>query len=480
MAKALEAVRKRGFSALAASKEFKIPPTTIRRKLKLEPDAPLETTKGPPTILSKVEEDSLVTWVLFMSRNGYPVTRQQVLDSVQIIVTRSKKVTPFTNGRPGKHWYYAFLQRHPQLRSRTCQSLTKRRANVTEFKIREWFTEVQDYLRSKNLLNICPTRIFNCDETAFLLSPKPTKVIAEKGQRAVYTRCNDDKECLTTLIMMNAKGQMPTGQIVFKGKKLPAHIGHHLPDSFSAGRSDNGWMTSETFYEYIANIFYPWCKANDIEFPIILFIDGHSSHLTMPLSDFCVTHNIELIALYPNATHLLQPLDVAFFKPLKEAWKKHVQDWRMEHNGDALRKEDFPKVLDSCIKKLDLPRLMNSAFKTCGLHPLDPDAVNYQKIPVSDVTSNNELSVAGPVDVDRSSNCSSGGLNVENYLPSEVLTQFHACLATGTWTGDLKYEELFKFWLFQNREHSNGETTITGMSTFVVTELHPDFNLGSR
>ena len=51
-----------------------------------------------------------------------------------------------------------------------------------------------------------PTRIFNCDESAFLLAPKENCVLASKGAKAVYnTSNNDEKECLTSLIMLNAK-----------------------------------------------------------------------------------------------------------------------------------------------------------------------------------------------------------------------------------------------------------------------------------
>ena len=70
-------------------------------------------------------------------------------------------------------------------------------------------------------------------------------------------------------------------------------------------------MTAETFYEYITNIFYPWLVKNNISFPVVLYGDGHSSHVTIPLVKFCKSVQIELIALYPNATHIIQPLDVS-------------------------------------------------------------------------------------------------------------------------------------------------------------------------
>lgn len=81
-------------------------------------------------------------------------------------------------------------------------------------------------------------------------------------------------------------------------------------------------MTRETIFEYVMNVFHPWLRSQNITFPVILFKDGHTSHLSKYLSDYCSKNEIEVVALYPNSTHLLQPLDVAVFRPLKLEWKK--------------------------------------------------------------------------------------------------------------------------------------------------------------
>lgn len=97
---------------------------------------------------------------------------------------------------------------------------------------------------------------------------------------------------------------------------------------FFIGTSDNGWMKTELFYEYIANVFCKSLRAQGTVFPIVLFVDGHKSHLTYEVSKLCTDLEIILIALYPNATRILQPADVSCFKPLKNFWKKGVLEWR--------------------------------------------------------------------------------------------------------------------------------------------------------
>lgn len=77
-----------------------------------------------------------------MAKAGFPVTKNQLLDSVAILIRDLKKETCFTNGRPVKHWCDAFLRRHPEISVRTSQNLSKTRSAVTEENIRKWFAEI--------------------------------------------------------------------------------------------------------------------------------------------------------------------------------------------------------------------------------------------------------------------------------------------------------------------------------------------------
>ena len=96
----------------------------------------------------------------------------------------------------------------------------------------------------------------------------------------------DEKECLTTPFMVNAAGTMVPPMVMYCYQRIPSSVTQNVPLGWSIGTSERGWMTAETFYEYITNVFYPWLQKKSVEFSIILFVDGHSSHLTLPLSNF--------------------------------------------------------------------------------------------------------------------------------------------------------------------------------------------------
>ncbi|MBM3938749.1 MAG: hypothetical protein FJ333_08895, partial [Sphingomonadales bacterium] len=60
----------------------------------------------------------------------------------------------------------------------------------------------------------------------------------------------------------------------------------------------------------------------------VLIGDNHSAHLSPVVLDLCEENNVRFIFLPENATHLMQPLDVAVFAAMKATWKKVLRAWR--------------------------------------------------------------------------------------------------------------------------------------------------------
>lgn len=93
---------------------------------------------------------------------------------------------------------------------------------------------------------------------------------------------------------------------------------------------------------------------------------------------------IELIALYPNATRILQPADVAVFRPVKAAWKDTARTWLMNNPGESITKVNFASLLEEALKKSIKPETLINGFKACGVVPFNPDAIDYDKCLGSD------------------------------------------------------------------------------------------------
>lgn len=88
MNQALQAVNN-GVPVRTAAKQFGIPKTTLLYKSR--GGLPLVCRKGPPTNLSQEEENALVKWLLYIDDIGFPATKTQLKDSVEMIMKTTKK-----------------------------------------------------------------------------------------------------------------------------------------------------------------------------------------------------------------------------------------------------------------------------------------------------------------------------------------------------------------------------------------------------
>lgn len=158
---AVEEVRN-GKSIAGTSKKYNIPETTIRAK---RDNKYADKNPGPSTVLTSNEEAEIVNWIFFCCKTGFPITKNQLLESVLVICQNIKRNNPFKDGKPGRTWYEAFLRRHPEISERISENVCVNRAKVSEESLRKWFDEIAKHLSSNDLLSIEPNRIFNCDET---------------------------------------------------------------------------------------------------------------------------------------------------------------------------------------------------------------------------------------------------------------------------------------------------------------------------
>lgn len=358
----------------------------------------------------------------------------------------SKIKTPFKNNRPSRHWRENFMKRNPHLSFRKSQHLHIDRASVSEEVLRKWYAETKEHLYNLNLLDIHPSRIFNADETSLPLCPGTGKVLAEKGAATVYTiQQNSDRENVTVLCMYNAEGSRAPPMIMYPYKtNLPEKIITSAPDGVGLGLSDNGWMTTESFFEYIVNVFYKWLISKCIKFPIVLYLDGHSSHLTIPLVDFCVSHGIEIILFYPHCTHICQPCDIAFFHPLKVWWSPFLIQWKSDNDVPKIKREHLASIVLEALNSMpNESQIIINGFKAAGLVPFDPDIVDFNML----VKKKKKINPIENEDVGPAVDQAECVLKLyEDSLKPELLSLFKKAEASGIWTGDIIYQGMFEHW----------------------------------
>jgi len=101
-------------------------------------------------------------------------------------------------------------------------------------------------------------------------------------------------------------------------------------------------------------------------------------------------HNIEFVCLPPNSTDKLQPLDVAAFRPLKEAWRETLRTYKDKHpNTNGISKMEFPALLKQALDKADVGKHLPAGFRTCGLYPVSVEEA-VKRIPARDMEEDDD------------------------------------------------------------------------------------------
>ena len=116
--------------------------------------------------------------------------------------------------------------------------------------------------------------------------------------------------------------------------------------------------------------------------PIVLLLDGHSSHFTLKLVQTTAEHDVIIFCLPPHMTADSQPLDTSCFGPLKTYWSEACREFLFSNPGRVITKFQFSKLFSKAWSKSMSIENIVSGFRTTGIYPFNPEVV-LKKLPSS-------------------------------------------------------------------------------------------------
>jgi DDE superfamily endonuclease len=132
--------------------------------------------------------------------------------------------------------------------------------------------------------------------------------------------------------------------------------------------------------------FDPQTKAKAAGETRVLLMDGHSSHYTADLLEYCLENNIEVIGYPPHCTHALQGLDVVCFAKMKVAWKEEINAFEELHKR-SVDKADFCGVFGQAYVCAFTKENVEAAFAATGIHPFNLNVVKPEQMKPAEATS---------------------------------------------------------------------------------------------
>lgn len=365
--KAIVAVEK-GISIRRAAEMHGIPKSTLYDHISGSVDS-VDSRPGPKQYLTKTEEDELAAFLVKCSEMGYPHTRQQILALVQQILN-SKNIVAAVTITHG--WWNRFRQRHPFITLRSAVPLSYVRAMAQDKgSIEKYFDYLEETLMENQILDD-PASIFNCDETGVPLNAKPLKTVHKCGSKNATYVTGSGKTQISVLACCSATGYVLPPYIIFDRKTLNQDFTRGELPGTVYGLSKSGWMDTELFKEWF---LFHFIKHAPSSRPLILMMDGHSSHYCPSMIRTAAKEGIILFTLPPNTTHLCQPLDKGPFAPLKVEWRKTVHNFLTSNPGRTVTRYDFCKLFSEAWCNSLTPKNIAAGFRTTGVYPFDRYAV---------------------------------------------------------------------------------------------------------
>ncbi|KAJ8051210.1 Jerky protein-like-like [Holothuria leucospilota] len=295
------------------------------------------------------------------------------------MISKDGRKTPFRNGRPSNGWYTDFLKRNPEIKLKPTKLLNKARAKVTKEAVDDWFRNFDCFISDLNLSDK-PHQIYNFDETGFGMCGKaPRYALGSQHTKGALPQMtsSEGRKQVTVGVCANADGKLLPPYFLFKGPKPSSWDPlAGAPLKSAAFFTESGWTTQAAFQYWFQHHFLPNIGN---ERPVVLLLDSHEGHIAYDLFQQAEQSNIHLYRFLPNATHILQPLDVGVFGHMKRSYWEYLRKWVAHNPGDTITQRNVSRIIGNIWEDVERPCLIRKSFASSGIFPVNRAAITDDK-----------------------------------------------------------------------------------------------------
>ena len=190
---------------------------------------------------------------------------------------------------------------------------------------------------------------------------------------------NTPKAAVSLMYCGSAVGELLPPYVVYKAEQQWSTWTEGGPKGTVYNRSKSGWFDCHTFQDWFFKLILPALRRQTGK--KVLMGDDLSSHINPQVIQACSENNLAFVCLPPNSTHLTQPLDVAFYRPMKIARRKVLSEWKRKspNQSSAMPKDKFPQQLSLLHVALDINNRATenimSDFRKTGIFPVNRNEV---------------------------------------------------------------------------------------------------------
>ncbi|KAL6098939.1 uncharacterized protein ACO6RY_17964 [Pungitius sinensis] len=382
MERALMEVKSGRCTVRQAAKEFGVPKSSLGDRVsgRVTPGS----RSGPAKLITSADEDLLVEFSLYMSKHGFPLTKQQLVSFASSIYKRQHRRVAYS--KLGQTWWLNFRKRQANnITIHPADNAVRGRTTCVRKEAVDQFVHLLSNVMDSRGLRDKPQQIFNCNETGFQLGRK--RVILPKSATLGYKPTQGSKDHISVLACFSAAGEEIPPFIIYS-KAFPGGVCYKTqgPPNALYGWSDLGYVNSDLFKKWFLKHFLVHAPK---ERPLLLIFDGHKSPINLEVVETARNEDVVLLCLPPNCSHILQPLDAGLFVLLKQRFAALIGDGSASDTHFAVSKKEFSGVFKGTYqvaKEEEGVRVVKEGYRKCGIFPLNHFSTNEGNLmPLSSV-----------------------------------------------------------------------------------------------
>ena len=352
-----------------ASRKFKVDRKTVRTWLRSKNDLLEEAKKKNKFRLSRGDsalypavETELYRWILDKRQSGICVNKRMITTKALIINDDDKFVA--SNG-----WFDNFLER---------KNLVLRRITTSGRELpRETGKIVTDFLKFCNdrfvYREFNGDSLINMDETSIYLDSPYSTTYSESGVRRVSAVTTGNTQTRVSIAFSATASSKKLKPLILIPRKNPLK-NFVPPNNVVIIYGTNGNFNDSIIgNQFVDKVIKPHMILNDLERVDLLF-DCAPCHCTSVVSNAFAAANVNPIFVPKRLTNLLQPADIAWFRPLKALYSNYWNNWFVNSEksytkSGNIRSPGYAQIINwvSEIWEAFDPMIIKNSFDQAGI-----------------------------------------------------------------------------------------------------------------
>lgn len=211
--------------------------------------------------------------------------------------------------------------------------------------------------------------IGNMDETPIWVDMPGNYTMEIVGQKTIsMVSTGHEKSRITVMLGAMADGTKLAPMVLFKGVRPPKDI--EIPAGIIVKMTPQAWANAEVIKHWLRMVW----RRNNVQKRLLVW-DAFSGHITPPVKEEVrKLYNSDMAVIPGGCTSRLQPCDVSWNRPFKDAFRDLYDDWLIEGTVELTRGKNRkapprPLLLRWIKKAWDSvsPDVVRKSFRVTGI-----------------------------------------------------------------------------------------------------------------